>query len=307
MPHARLIRDAVPGPPTRPRSWLALLSDEVAAAAAHGRAGRPHAQRQLSTDRGPADGARRRLVRNGAAQPSPIAGPHGTFDDCIARLPDIATLGFDVLYFTPIHPIGHTNRKGRNNALTPRPAIPAAPMRSARAEGGHDAVHPELGTLDDFRALVAAARSTAWRSRSTSPSSARPIIPGSRSIRSGSSGGRTARSTTPRIRRRNTRTSSIPTSTAPRTRRAVEGAARRRAVLGRPGRAHLPRRQSAHQAVPVLGMADPRGPARDPDVIFLSEAFTRPKVMKALAKLGFTQSYTYFTWRNDQGGAASTI
>ena len=71
-------------------------------------------------------------------------------------LPEIAALGFDVLYLTPIHPIGRTNRKGRNNALRPSPAIPAAPMPSARPEGGHDAVHPELGTLDDFRRLVAA-------------------------------------------------------------------------------------------------------------------------------------------------------
>ena len=82
-----------------------------------------------------------------------------------------------------------------------------------------------------------------------------------------------------------------------RPRGPVEGVARRRAVLGRTGRAHFPRRQSPHQAVSVLGMADPGSPGGRSDVIFLSEAFTRPKVMKALAKLGFTQSYTYFTWR----------
>ena len=71
------------------------------------------------------------------------------------------------------------------------------------------------------------------------------------------------------------------------------------AVLGRAGRAHLPRRQSAHQGVPVLGVGDRRRARRDyPDAIFLAEAFTRPRVMHRLAKLGFTQSYTYFTWRN---------
>ena len=85
-------------------------------------------------------------------------GRHGTFRDCIARLPDIAAMGFDVLYFTPIHPIGQTNRKGRNNALTAEPGDPGSPYAIGAAEGGHDAVHPELGTLEDFRALVAACR-----------------------------------------------------------------------------------------------------------------------------------------------------
>ena len=69
---------------------------------------------------------RRRLVRDGAAQPEPVPGRHGTFDDCIARVPDIAELGFDVLYFPPIHPIGRTNRKGRNNALNAEPDDPGS-------------------------------------------------------------------------------------------------------------------------------------------------------------------------------------
>ncbi len=124
------------------------------------------------------------------------------------------------------------------------------------------------------------------------------------SIRNGSVGGRTARCAMPRTRRRNTRTSSIRISTAPIA--AALWTALRDVVLFwvGAGRAHLPRRQPAHQAVPVLGMADPRGRRRAiPDVIFLSEAFTRPKVMKALAKLGFTQSYTYFTWRTTKARA----
>ena len=138
---------------------------------------------------------------------------HGTFDDVIAKLPYVRDMGFDVLYFPPIHPIGRTNRKGRNNSLTPAPDDPGSPYAIGAAEGGHDALHPELGTLRGFRAAGRGRRtSTASRSRSTSPSSARRTIPGSSSIRNGSTGGRTARSSTPRIRPRSTRTSSTSTS-----------------------------------------------------------------------------------------------
>jgi len=78
---------------------------------------------------------------------SKIPGQHGTFMDCIARLPDVAAMGFDVLYFTPIHPIGKINRKGRNNAVTASEGDPGSPYAIGGVEGGHDAVHPELGTL----------------------------------------------------------------------------------------------------------------------------------------------------------------
>src|SRR5690606_14737846 len=87
-----------------------------------------------------------------------VPGRSATFDDCIARLPDIAAMGFDVLYLLPIHPIGRTARKGRNNSLTSEPGDPGSPYAIGSAEGGHDAIHPELGTLDDFRRLVSACR-----------------------------------------------------------------------------------------------------------------------------------------------------
>ena len=108
-----------------------------------------------------------------------VPGQHGTFDDCIARLPDIAALGFDVLYFTPIHPIGRTNRKGRNNALNAGAGDPGSPYAIGSDEGGHDAVHPRARHARGFpRAWSRPATTTAWRSRSTSPCNARPIIPG---------------------------------------------------------------------------------------------------------------------------------
>ena len=140
---------------------------------------------------------------------------HGTFSDVIARLPYVRDLGFDVLYFTPIHPIGRTNRKGRNNSLRAQAGEPAVPTRSARAEGGHDAIHPQLGTPRRFRAADrCGARRRIWRSRSTSPSSARRTIPGSSIIPNGSTGGPTAPSSSPRTRRRNMKTSSMSISTA---------------------------------------------------------------------------------------------
>jgi starch synthase (maltosyl-transferring) len=79
---------------------------------------------------------------------------HGTFDDVVQRLPAIRAMGFDVVYFPPIHPIGKTNRKGRNNALKAGPDDPGSPYAIGSAEGGHDAIHPALGTFEDFQALL---------------------------------------------------------------------------------------------------------------------------------------------------------
>ena len=91
-----------------------------------------------------------------SASPDPTR--HGTFADCEARLPYIAAMGFDVLYLPPIHPIGRTNRKAPNNTPGAGPGDPGSPWAIGAAEGGHDAVHPQLGTLDDFRRLLARAR-----------------------------------------------------------------------------------------------------------------------------------------------------
>ena len=84
-------------------------------------------------------------------------GRHGTFDDVVERLPYVKDLGFDVLYVTPIHPTGRINRKGRNNTLTPAEDDPGSPYAIGSEEGGHDAIHPELGAIEDFDRLVQAA------------------------------------------------------------------------------------------------------------------------------------------------------
>ena len=118
---------------------------------------------------------------------------HGTFDDVIAKLPYVRDLGFDVLYFPPIHPIGRTHRKGKNNSLTAEPDDPGSPYAIGSDEGGHDAIHPELGTFEDFARLVdGGARARAGdRARLRHPVLARPSLDQGAS-RNGSTGGRTA-------------------------------------------------------------------------------------------------------------------
>ena len=166
-------------------------------------------------------------------------------------------MGFDVVYLTPIHPIGQINRKGRNNAVKAAEGDPGSPYAIGSADGGHDAVHPELGTLEDFRGFVAACRQLDMEVALDFAVQCSPTIPGSSSIRNGSSAGRTDRCAMRKTRRRNTRTSSIRI-----LHREDAGAlwnALRDVILFwiDQGVKHLPGRQSPHQAVPVLGMADP--------------------------------------------------
>ena len=144
--------------------------------------------------------------------PRSWGGCSGVQSAAAARWPSSASTS---LYLPPIHPIGLTNRKGRNNALTAGPGDPGSPWAIGDASGGHDAVHPELGTIEDVRALTADRRaSSASTSRSTSRSSARPTTVADASIRSGSTAAPTARSSTPRTRPSATRTSTTSTGTA---------------------------------------------------------------------------------------------
>ncbi len=90
---------------------------------------------------------------------SPVAGRHGTFADCEARLPYVAEMGFDIVYLPPIHPIGTAFRKGKNNSPVAQPGDVGSPWAIGARDGGHKAIHRELGTINDFRRLVAAAKS----------------------------------------------------------------------------------------------------------------------------------------------------
>ncbi len=225
-------------------------------------------------------------------------GRHGTFDDVIARLPYVAELGFDVLYLPPIHPIGRVHRKGRNNTPTAGPDDPGSPWAIGSEEGGHTAVHPQLGTLEDFDRLVAAARrhgievaldiafqcapDHAWVREHPEWFRHRPD-------------GTVQYAENPPKRYEDIYPLDFDTAEWKALWEALLGVFRfwiqRDVRIFRVDNPHT-------KPFAFWEWAISQVKAERPDVIFLSEAFTRPKVMYRLAKLGFTQSYTYFAWRN---------
>jgi starch synthase (maltosyl-transferring) len=228
---------------------------------------------------------------------SNVPGRHGTFDDCIARLPEIAELGFDVIYLTPIHPIGATNRKGRNNQLRAEPDDPGSLYAIGSAEGGHDAVHPQLGTLADFRRLVSACDQLGMEIALDFAIQCSPDHPWLKQH--------------PDWFQRRPDGSIRYAENPP---KKYEDIVNPDFFTADSKSLWLTLRDTVlfwvEQGVRTFRVDNPHTKPfpfwewlirevqeRHPDVIFLSEAFTRPEIMKALAKLGFTQSYTYFTWR----------
>ncbi|WP_293779695.1 maltotransferase domain-containing protein [uncultured Oxalicibacterium sp.] len=228
---------------------------------------------------------------------------HGTFDDVIARIPAVRDMGFDTLYFPPIHPIGKKNMKGKNNTLTPSPDDPGSPYAIGSPDGGHDAVHPQLGTLDDFRRMLRVAREHgleialdfaiqcspdhpwlqehpewfAWRPDGTiryaenPPKKYEDIVNVDFYATEGDH-------------------PAIPDLWIA-LRDVVLMWVREEVRVFRVDNPHT-------KPLPFWEWMINEVRSRYPDVIFLSEAFTRPKPMYRLAKVGFSQSYTYFTWRH---------
>ncbi|NPT35102.1 maltotransferase domain-containing protein [Paraburkholderia xenovorans] len=226
---------------------------------------------------------------------------HGTFADVTKKLPRIRDMGFDVLYFPPIHPIGVANRKGRNNTLNAQPGDVGSPYAIGGAEGGHTAVHPQLGTLDDFKAMLAAAHEHGLEIALDFAVQCSPDHPW--------------------LKEHPTWFAWRPDGTL----RYAENPPKKYQDIVNPD-------FYAHDAKPDLWLAlrdvflfwieagvhifridnphtkplpfwewvigDIR--ARYPDTIFLAEAFTRPRMMNRLGKIGFSQSYTYFTWRESK-------
>jgi starch synthase (maltosyl-transferring) len=226
---------------------------------------------------------------------------HGTWDDVVRKMPYVQQMGFDVLYFTPIHPIGRKFRKGRNNSLTAESGDPGSPYAIGGAEGGHTAVHPELGTPEDFRRMVAAAHEHGLEIALDFAIQVSPDHPYAEAhpdwffIR--------------------------PDGTI----KYAENPPKKYQDIyplnfyGESWEAQWTEWRDVilhwvEQGVKIFRVDNPhtkpvqfwawmiREVQREhPEVIFLSEAFTRPKMMRTLAKAGFTQSYTYFTWRNFKG------
>ena len=223
----------------------------------------------------------------------------GTFADVIRRLPAIAAMGFDVLYFPPIHPIGITNRKGRDNALNAGPDDPGSPYAIGSAEGGHTAIHPALGTLDDFRRLRDAALAHGLEIALDFAVQCSPDHPWLKEhpdwFRHRADGSIRYAENPPKKYEDIVNPDFYAPAAMPALWLALRDAVRfwidegiRTFRVDNPHTKPLPFWEWL--------IADIR--ARRPDILFLGEAFTRPKLMYRLAKLGFTQSYSYFTWRN---------
>ena len=227
-------------------------------------------------------------------------GKSGDFQDVIDQLPRIAGMGFDVLYFPPIHPIGRVNRKGKNNSVISGPDDPGVPYAIGSAEGGHDAIEPQLGDFDDFARLVSAARAYGLEIALDFAIQAAPDHPWATehpdwfTIRPD---GTIKFAENPPKRYEDI----YPINFLSDDWRALWEEMRRLFLFWAERDIRIFRVDNPHTKPTIFWEWLIREVQTEyPDVIFLSESFTRPKVMKALAKAGFTQSYSYFTWRNDK-------
>ena len=221
----------------------------------------------------------------------------GTFRSAMDRLPAVAAMGFDVVYLPPIHPIGKVNRKGPNNTLTPGPHDPGSPWAIGSDEGGHDAVHPDLGTIEDFDAFVARTRELGMEVAIDLALQAAPDHPWVKDHPEWFTvlaDGTIAYAENPPKKYQDIYPVNFD--------RDPEGIYNEVLRVVRHWMSHGVRvfRVDNPHTKPVAFWEWLLGKVRetDPDVLFLAEAFTRPPMMHTLAKVGFHQSYTYFTWRN---------
>jgi starch synthase (maltosyl-transferring) len=222
---------------------------------------------------------------------------HGTLRDVAALVPDVADLGFDVLYLPPIHPIGRTSRKGRNNTTTAGPEDPGSPWAIGSEEGGHTAIHPELGTFDDFEHLQAELKRHDMELALDLAFQCSPDHPW---VHEHPDWFRHRADGTIRFAENPPKTYEdiYPIDFETRDRRALWDALLQVTTFWIDRGVKIFRVDNPHTKPFAFWrwlLAEAR--AKDPDVLFLSEAFTRPRVMERLAKIGFDQSYTYFAWR----------
>jgi starch synthase (maltosyl-transferring) len=236
--------------------------------------------------------------RSCAAEP----GQHGTLKDTAARLPYVASMGFNVLYLPPIHPIGRSYRKGPNNTLTASPDDPGSPWAIGSAEGGHKSIHPELGTIDDFDQLVAAGAGLGIEIALDIAFQCSPDHPYVREHPEWfrhRPDGTIKYAENPPKKYQDIYPLDFECAEWQNLWEELKSVFLYWIGHGvktfRVDNPHTKPFRFWEWVIPAVW-------SEHPDVIFLAEAFTRPKMMQCLAKLGYQQSYSYFTWRNTKAG-----
>ncbi len=228
---------------------------------------------------------------------SATPGKHGTFKDCIRLLPRVAEMGFDVIYFPPIHPIGEVNRKGLNNSLKANPGDPGSPWAIGSKKGGHKAIHPELGTLKDFGELVKAAESHGIEIALDIAYQCAPDHPWVKEHPDWfrwRPDGTVQYAENPPKKYEDILPINFETEDWQNLWQELKSVIDYWIDKGiKIFRVDNPHTKSFGFWEWVIREVR----AEHPEVIFLAEAFTRPRLMEWLAKTGFNQSYTYFTWR----------
>ena len=231
-----------------------------------------------------------------AGQTPPVSG---TFRTAAGRLPAVAAMGFDVVYLPPVHPIGVSFRKGRNNTLIPQPGDPGSPWAIGSAEGGHDAIHPDLGTFEDFDAFVARTRELGMEVALDLALNASPDHPWVKKHPewfTTRADGSIAYAENPPKRYQDiypVNFDNDPEGIYAEVLRVVRLWMDHGVRIFRVDNPHTKPVRFWERLLTEIRVSDP-------DVLFLAEAFTRPAMMRTLAKIGFHQSYTYFTWRNEE-------
>ena len=221
---------------------------------------------------------------------------HGTFGTAAKALPRIARMGFDVVYLPPIHPIGEVNRKGRNNTVTAAPGDVGSPWAIGSKYGGHDAVHPELGSIDDFDDFVSAATDLGVEVALDLALQCAPDHPWARAHRQWFTelpDGTIAYAENPPKKYQDIYPLNFDNDPA-----GLYAEVLRVVLFWVSHGVKTFRVDNPHTKPPDFwAWLIARVKNVDPDVLFLAEAFTRPARLYGLAKIGFTQSYSYFTWR----------
>jgi len=225
-------------------------------------------------------------------------GVHGTLRDCEQQLPYVASMGFDVLYLPPIHPIGRSFRKGKNNEVNAGPEDVGSPWAIGAKEGGHKAIHPQLGTLEDFKRLVTKAKESGIEIALDIAFQCAPDHPYAREhpewFRKRPDGSIQYAENPPKKYQ-----DIYPLDFETDHWKELWDELKSIIVFWCEQGVRIFRVDNPHtKAFPFWEWAIAEVKKDYPEALFLAEAFTRPKVMYRLAKLGFSQSYTYFAWRN---------